>query len=176
VRRDANAARGAGATAIAGATVAGSVERGGLDDLDRRILNRTQQDLPLVPQPFSAVAAELGISESELIARLAAMKDRGDISRVGPMYRVDGFGGGLALMAMAVPPERFDEVATTVNAMPEVAHNYEREHALNMWFVVAAETPAELAATASAIEETTGLEVYAFPKEREYFLELRLDV
>jgi DNA-binding Lrp family transcriptional regulator len=130
----------------------------------------------LVSQPFAAVACELGVDEAELLARLGAMNERGEISRVGPMYRVDGFGGGLALMAMAVPAERFEEVAATVNAMPEVAHNYEREHALNMWFVVAAETPAEMAATVAAIESATGLSVHAFPKEREYFLELKLDV
>jgi DNA-binding Lrp family transcriptional regulator len=130
----------------------------------------------LVSEPFAAIAAELGIDEAELLARLAAMKERGDVSRVGPMYRVDGFGGGLALMAMAVPADRFEEVAVTVNAMPEVAHNYEREHALNMWFVVAAETPAEMTATIAAIEAATGLHVHAFPKEREYFLELKLDV
>jgi DNA-binding Lrp family transcriptional regulator len=153
-----------------------STTRVALDDLDRRILNRTQQDLPLVAEPFAAVAAELGIDESDLIARLGAMKECGDISRVGPLYRVDGFGGGLALMAMSVPAERFEEVAEAVNALPEVAHNYEREHALNMWFVVAAETPAELAATVAAIEAATGSKVYVFPKEREYFLELRLDV
>ena len=79
-------------------------------------------------------------------------------------------------MAMAVPVDRFEEVAAKVNALPEVAHNYEREHALNMWFVVAAETPAEMAATVAAIESATGLAVHAFPKEREYFLELKLDV
>jgi len=170
VRRDALATSGASAATAAVAP------RAELDELDRRILNRTQQDLPLVSEPFAAVAAELGIDEAELLARLTAMKERGDVSRVGPMYRVDGFGGGLALMAMAVPPERFEEVAAKVNAMPEVAHNYEREHALNMWFVVAAETPAELAATVAAIESATGLPVHAFPKEREYFLELKLDV
>jgi len=147
-----------------------------LDDIDRKILNRMQQDLPLVTEPFAAVAAELDIDEPELLSRLSAMKERGEISRVGPMYRVDGFGGGLALMAMAVPPERFDEVVAKVNALPEVAHNYERDHVFNMWFVVAAETPVELTATVAAIESATGLRVHAFPKEREYFLELRLDV
>jgi DNA-binding Lrp family transcriptional regulator len=147
-----------------------------LDELDRRILNRMQQDLPLVPAPFAAVAAELGIDETELLRRLRSMQLRGDISRVGPMYRVDGMGGGLALMAIAVPPERYEAVAETVNALPEVAHNYEREHELNMWFVVAAETPAELDATVAAIESATGLVVHPFPKEREYFLELKLDV
>jgi len=147
-----------------------------LDDLDRRILNRMQRDLPLCATPFAIVAAELGIDEDELLSRLAAMTQQRTISRVGPLYRVDGFGGGLALMAMSVPCERFDDVAATVNAFAEVAHNYEREHELNMWFVVAVETPTALAAMITAIESATGLKVYAFPKEREYFLELKLDV
>jgi len=166
-------ARPASATAGPSTARARRIE---LDEVDRRILNRTQQDLPLVLEPFAAVAAELAIEEAELLARLATMKDRGDVSRVGPMYRVDAFGGGLALMALAVPAARFDEVAEMLNAMPEVAHNYEREHELNMWFVVAAETPTELAAAVAAIESATRLKVHAFPKEREYFLELKLDV
>lgn len=147
-----------------------------LDELDRRILNRMQRDLPLVPSPFAAIATELGMDESDLIDRLRLMQARGDISRVGPMYRVDGLGGGLALMAMEVPRERFDEVAGILDSLPEVAHNYERDHVLNMWFVVAAETPFEMTATATAVEALAGLPVYTFPKEREYFLDLRLDL
>ena len=49
-----------------------------------------------------------------------------------------------------------------------MAHNYRREHALNMWFVVAAETPAVAWAACDQIEAATGLPVHAFPKEREY--------
>lgn len=149
---------------------------GALDPLDREILTRMQRDLPLVPAPFAAVAAELGIEEAELLARLHRMRQHGTLVRVGPMYRVDGFGGGLALAAMAVPPDRFAEVAARVNALPEVAHNYEREHELNLWFVIAAETSAGLAATVAEIEAATGLAVQVFPKEREYRLALALAV
>jgi hypothetical protein len=63
-----------------------------------------------------------------------------------------------------------------VNRRVEVAHNYRREHALNMWFVLAAADPAEVAACLRAIEQETGLPVLAFPKEREYFLEMKLEV
>jgi DNA-binding Lrp family transcriptional regulator len=75
---------------------------------------------------------------------------------------------------MRVPPDRFDEVAARVNALPEVAHNYRRDHAFNMWFVVAAESAPAVDATIARIERDTGLPVLAFPKEREYFVELRL--
>jgi hypothetical protein len=61
-----------------------------------------------------------------------------------------------------------------VNALPEVAHNYRREHELNMWFVLATEKPDGIADAITRIEAATGLPVYAFPKEREFFVEMRL--
>jgi hypothetical protein len=73
-----------------------------------------------------------------------------------------------------VPEADFDRVAATVNAFDEVAHNYGREHRLNMWFVLATETAEQIPLIAGRIEAATGLPVYLFPKEREYFVELRL--
>ena len=67
-----------------------------------------------------------------------------------------------------------ERVAEQVNALPEVAHNYRREHAFNMWFVLATETPADIAAAIDRIERATGLKVYAFPKLKEYFVEMKL--
>ncbi len=77
---------------------------------------------------------------------------------------------------MAVPEEDYERVADFVNLQPEVAHNYRREHILNMWFVVAAETPEKAEAVCRYVEGVTGLEVWRFPKEREYFVDLRLRV
>ena len=51
---------------------------------------------------------------------------------------------------------------------------YRREHALNMWFVVAAESADAAQKVIHRIEQATGCEVLAFPKEREFFVELRL--
>ena len=75
---------------------------------------------------------------------------------------------------MAVPARRFDEVLTKVNAHPEVAHNYERTHALNMWFVLATDSPEGIERTARAIEDETGLKVMLFPKLEEYFIGFRV--
>jgi hypothetical protein len=63
---------------------------------------------------------------------------------------------------------------TQVNAHPEVAHNYERAHRLNMWFVLATETPEGIAKAAREIERETGLKVLLFPKEREFFVHFRV--
>ncbi|WP_431857863.1 Lrp/AsnC family transcriptional regulator [Azospirillum sp.] len=144
-----------------------------LDTTDRALLNRLQDGIPLVDRPFAAVGEELGLSEDAVLARVAAMKEAGVLSRFGPMFHAERMGGGLTLAAMAVPAADFDRVVEQVNAFPEVAHNYAREHALNMWFVVATETPERVAAVCAAIEERTGLPVYPFPKLAEYYLNLR---
>ena len=73
-----------------------------------------------------------------------------------------------------MPEADYERVAGEVNALPEVAHNYRRGHALNMWFVLATETPAGIAAAVDRIERATGLTVYAFPKLKEYFVEMKL--
>lgn len=145
-----------------------------LDDIDRRILNRMQEDLPLCSAPFAAVAAELGLTESNLLDRLSAMKTSGVITRFGPFFDAAAMGGAFCLCAMAVPADQFDAVLTKVNAHPEVAHNYERTHRLNMWFVLATETPDGITATADAIEGETGITVHRFPKLQEFYIGFRV--
>jgi DNA-binding Lrp family transcriptional regulator len=141
---------------------------------DARLVDHLHGGFPLVDRPFAVVAGALGWSEDRVIERLRQLLARGDLTRFGPLYQIERAGGRFVLAAMAVPEQRFDEVAATVNAMAEVAHNYRREHRLNMWFVVAAETPAEADAALARIEQVTGLPVLAFPKEREFRVELRL--
>ncbi|WP_210092849.1 AsnC family transcriptional regulator [Ruegeria sp. HKCCSP346] len=145
-----------------------------LDQTDRAILNRMQEDLPLTSRPYATVAAELGLSEAELLSRLSRMKNDRVITRFGPFFDAAAMGGAFCLCAMAVPDEEFETVLTKVNAHPEVAHNYERTHRLNMWFVLATETPEGIEATADAIERETGIRVLRFPKLQEFFIGFRV--
>lgn len=144
-----------------------------LDAVDRQIIDRLQGDFPLCERPYAAAAERLGIAEDELLERLRLLDAR-VLTRFGPLVQIERMGGAFVLAALRVPEERYDEVAGLVNALPQVAHNYRREHALNMWFVLATETPAGIGAAIARIEEATGLPVYAFPKEREYFVEMKL--
>lgn len=145
-----------------------------LDDIDRRILNGLQGGFPLSARPYEEAARRLGLEESELIARLERLLAEGVLSRFGPLYNAERLGGAVTLAAMAVPEARFEEVAELVNAFPEVAHNYRRSHAFNMWFVVACETPERVAEVIAEIETATDLEVLDLPKEEEFFLHLKL--
>ncbi|MGQ0711912.1 MAG: Lrp/AsnC family transcriptional regulator [Rhodoferax sp.] len=147
-----------------------------LDAVDQAIINATQGGFPLVERPYAAVAHSLGLDEAELLVRLQRLLDAKVLTRFGPMFQVERMGGAFVLAAMEVPEERFDAVAQQVNAFAEVAHNYRREHRLNMWFVLATATPDGIAQTVRGIEAATGLKVFPFPKEREYFVEMKLQV
>lgn len=145
-----------------------------MDALDRRIVNALQGGIAVCERPYAEAAAALGIDEATLLARIDALLADGTLTRFGPLFDAGRLGGAFTLAAMRVPAADFERVAAEVNAFPEVAHNYAREHALNMWFVVATATPEGIDDAIARIEAATGLPVLAFPKEREYFVELRL--
>lgn len=142
----------------------------------KAIINGLQGGFPLTPQPFHDAGAELGLSEGELIQGVRDLVAAGQLSRFGPLWNAEMLGGDVCLAAIAVPPDRFDEVAAQVNAHPEIAHNYQRTHALNMWLVVSAEDPRRIAEVIAEIEAETGLSVHAMPKVKEFFVGFRLEV
>lgn len=146
-----------------------------LDATDRALINALQEGFPLCDEPYAAVGAALGLDEAEVLRRLADLLERKVLTRFGPLFQIEKLGGAFVLAALKVPEADFERIAAIVNAFPEVAHNYRREHALNMWFVLATETAAGVADAIRRIEAATGLAVFAFPKEREYFVELKLD-
>ncbi len=146
-----------------------------MDSVDRSIVNALQQGFPLAERPFREAGALLGISEDELIVRLGKLLKDGVLTRFGPLYQAERLGGAYALAAMRVPPADFERVAEAVNAAPEVAHNYERDHEFNLWFVLATESPDGIACAAARIEGNTGLPVYLMPKREEFFVGLNLE-
>lgn len=147
-----------------------------MDHLDRTIINTLQGGFPISSNPYAEVAERLGISETTLINRLRNLLDDGLLSRFGPMYHAERLGGALTLAALRVPAADFDAVTAKVNAHPEVAHNYAREHEFNMWFVLGTETPERIAAVIAEIEHETGLQVYNMPKLEEFFVGLHFEL
>lgn len=150
-----------------------------IDAVDRGIIDALQGGFPVCDRPYAAAAAQLGISEEALLARLQSLLDRKVLTRFGPMFQIERMGGAFVLAAIAVPETDWERVNDAVNAFPEVAHNYRRESdlntPLNMWFVLATETEGGIADAIAQIEQSTGLPVYAFPKEREFFVEMKLE-
>lgn len=145
-----------------------------LDATDRLILNAVQEGFPLTKRPFAEAGAALSLGEDDLIARIGHLREIGAITRFGPFFDAEAMGGAFCLCAMEVPEDQFEETVTLVNAHPEVAHNYERTHRLNMWFVLASDEASRIDLVADEIEQETGLPVLRFPKLKEFFIGFRV--
>ena len=105
-----------------------------IDTIDRSIIRATQAGLPLTPAPYAAVAAEVGLSESEVIARMAAMQDRGVIRRIALApnhYALGMTANGMSVWDVA--DERAEALGAQVGALPFVSHCYLRPRALPDW-------------------------------------------
>ena len=147
-----------------------------MDELKRRLIDEWQGGFPLCERPFAVMAEQLNTDEAVVLQILQDLLADGTLTRFGPLYQIERMGGAFSLAALQVPEIDFECIAAIVNRFPEVAHNYRRDHVLNMWFVLATETSAEIADTVARLEKATKLPVFNFPKEKEYFIEARFGV
>lgn len=146
-----------------------------LNRLEQSLLNDFQQGMPLSPTPYAEMATQLGVSEEAVLQALAQLQQGGAISRVGPVFRTHSIGAS-TLAAMAVPEERMEEVAAIVSGFEAVNHNYEREHALNLWFVATAPDQPHLDGVVAEIEQQTGIAVIALPMIEDYHIDLGFEL
>ena len=142
-----------------------------LDALDRELLDAYQHGFPLTPRPFAAIAAALGSDEATIIERFGQLQASGCISRVGAVVAPHHTGWS-TLAAMAVPEDRLEAVAAMVSAYPEVNHNYQREHRLNLWFVVTGMDRKTVETVLAEIEARAGIAVLDLPMLEAYRLDL----
>ncbi|HMM22852.1 MAG TPA: AsnC family transcriptional regulator [Selenomonadales bacterium] len=98
-----------------------------LDALDKKIITVLQEDFPLVPEPYRELAAQIGIREEELLARIEKYRKSGELRRVGAVLRHREVGyAANALCAWRVSPARLEAVAAVMTASPAVTHCYSR--------------------------------------------------
>jgi len=143
--------------------------------LRQRLLNGFQRGFPLCPAPFAEIAGALGTDERTVLALLERALCDGEVSRVGAVLRPLALGAS-TLAAMAVPAPRLERVARLVSGFREVNHNYEREHRINLWFVITAPDAARLDAVLGAIERASGVPVLSLPMLAEYHIDLGFDL
>jgi len=92
-----------------------------MDDLDKQLLNTLQMNLPLTPRPYAAMGAELGLSETAVIARVAELKRQNILRQVSAIFDTRKIGYRSSLVAAQVPPERLTQAARVVNEHPASA-------------------------------------------------------
>ncbi len=146
-----------------------------LSELEFHLLNDWQRDLPLSERPYAAMAEKLDRTEAEVIAGLGDLMARGHVSRIGAVFRPHVLGWS-TLAAVSVAESRIESVAQSIDAYAEVNHNYEREHAYNLWFVVTAPTEARVAEVLAGIHRQTGCKPLDLPMLADYHIDLGFDL
>lgn len=128
-----------------------------LSALDRSLLNMLQTGFPRVSRPFAELGRQLGMTEEEVLGRVAALKESGLIRRIGGIFDSQKMGFISTLVALEVETDKIGEVAAAVSSYQGVTHNYEREHEFNVWFTLVAASAEELQKTLDEIISLPGV-------------------
>ncbi|MEE6209382.1 Lrp/AsnC family transcriptional regulator [Salarchaeum sp. III] len=146
-----------------------------LDDVDARLVDGFQSGFPVEERPFRAVGRALDTTETDALDRVRRLRERGVFRRFGAVLNPPVIGSS-TLAAVRAPDDRFDEIADTINAHRQVNHNYRRDHAYNMWFVVTAASKEVRDRILSDIESETGCNVLNLPMLTDYYIDLEFPV
>jgi len=105
-----------------------------MDGIDRQIILATQSGLPLEPQPYHAVARQVGVPPEEVMARMRRMLATGMIRRIGavPNHYALGYKAN-GMTVWDVPEDKVDELGVRVGALDFVSHCYQRPRHLPEW-------------------------------------------
>ena len=148
-----------------------------MDNTDRAILNRIQSDFPITSRPFLAIANDLGFSENEVLKRVARLKKRGIIRRIGGNFVPEKLGFISTLCAAKVPNNKIDRFTKVVNQYTGVTHNYERDNKYNIWFTFIAPSMDEIEKNLQQIAKDTGVrDIINLPSTKVYKIKAHFEL
>jgi DNA-binding Lrp family transcriptional regulator len=127
----------------------------GLDHADRALLTRMQRAVPLIPRPFAAIGEELAMPELDVVDRLARLKDSGIVREFSAIFDARRLGYESTLVAARYKPSDLEHAARAISQNPGVSHNYERDHAFNLWYTLAVPPGVDIAATVDSLHRAT---------------------
>ena len=157
--------------------MAEELSRPALDALDAQLLNALQADFSIEPAPFAALAEKLGVPESVVIRRVEALKEAGVIRKIGPVLEPGRMGFVTLLVAMKVAPDQVEAVGRQVSEFQAVTHNYQRDHAYNLWFTIVAPSQEEAERVFKKAAALPGVEAaYPLPALRRFKVSVRFAV
>ncbi|MDP3789445.1 MAG: Lrp/AsnC family transcriptional regulator [Candidatus Omnitrophota bacterium] len=113
--------------------------------VDRRILNRLQEDIPFEARPWGSIAGELGVKEDYLLKRIAFFKKKGIIRRISAVFSPGKINSVSTLVAVKATPGNIGRAAKKINFYPEVTHNYRRNGEYDLWFALVAKDKLRIA-------------------------------
>lgn len=137
-----------------------------LTSLDKRVIARLQEDLPLTRTPYADLAKELGMTEDELLSRLQWFKETVMLRRVGAVlsHRRAGYTGNV-LCAWRVPADQVEEAGRLMASFPQASHVYQRpvypDWPYNIYTMIHGRSRQECEAVVEEIAQKTGIKEYA---------------
>jgi len=148
-----------------------------MDEIDLRLLAEVQDAFPIAPRPFLELGRALGLSEDEVISRLAALQKDGLVRRIGPILDLRQMGRSGILAALNVPLEGADGAANVVSEYPEVSHNYLRpnDSGYNLWFTVSG-TEERIQEILEEIRVKTGRKMLILPTLKIFKIGVKFDI
>ena len=147
-----------------------------MDSTDKKILSLVSTSLELDERPFKKIAEAAGISEQETLERVANLRRRGIIRRIGAVIDPRRIGWHSTLCAASVPEEKIPVFASLVNAYEEVTHHYVRSGSPNCWFTIIAPGEDQCRKIISEIQRDLGIDIMDLPATRVFKIRVAFDM
>jgi siroheme decarboxylase len=148
-----------------------------MDEVDRKLVNIMQHAFPVVSRPWQALGEQVGVSEANVMGRIARLREIGVVRQISPIFDTRKLGYKSSLVAVRVPDERLDETAAIINSHPGVSHNYRRDHHFNMWFTIAVPPEQDLETELKKLTDRAGIDtVRLLPTLKMYKIAVKLDM
>lgn len=152
------------------------IEQHAMTETQSLILNHIQSGFPLVEDPYSRIAKELNLPRDAVISTITRLREDGIIRRIGASYVSAKLGYATTLVAAEVEPECIQDAADVASSFAEVTHNYQRNHRLNLWFTVIANSQQWLNSIISIIANTPGVRaVHPLPYQQIFKLKVEFN-
>ena len=111
---------------------------GRMDNTDKKLLNLLQAEVPITLRPWNVIGEKLGgISEAEVMERVRVLKAAKIIRQISAIFDTRSLGYKSSLVAAQYDSARIDAAASIINEHPGLSHNYQRNHAFNLWYTIA---------------------------------------
>lgn len=150
-----------------------------LTDFDIELVRALQEDIELVPEPFAAPAAAVGLDQERLLEEARRLQRQGHLRRFAAILRHRRAGFGANGMAVwAVSEEDAARIGPLMASFRAVSHCYRRptypDWPYSIFTMIHARTRGECERIADAIAEATGVREHAMLYSSTEYKKVRL--
>ena len=131
-----------------------------MTEFEKELLTILQEGIPIVENPFNAIAKKIGTSEDDVIESIKKLKKEKIIRQISPIYDTKALGYSSSLVAFKV--KDIQKAVSVINSHPGVSHNYERNDQYNIWFTLAVPPDSKIGLdeTVEILADLSGAEDY----------------